>query len=94
VWGEGDEDDKLIQAIQGSLQLAEKLQATSISFPAISTGIFSFPVERAADIFMQAFSDFNNSPHAHSINKIIVVLFDRHSLAIFARSFDRHFGLG
>ncbi|MFL7867583.1 MAG: macro domain-containing protein, partial [Anaerolineales bacterium] len=48
IWGEGDEDAKLSTAVSASLQLAGKLNLVSISMPAISTGIFGFPMERAA----------------------------------------------
>ncbi len=52
VWGEGAEDTKLASAITGSLRRAEALGLESIAFPAISTGIFGFPKERAAHIFL------------------------------------------
>lgn len=45
-------DQKLASSIQNSLLCADKLQLTSISFPAISSGIFGFPKERCALIFM------------------------------------------
>lgn len=45
VWGEGDEDRKLAEAVTGSLRAADQLELTSIAFPAISTGIFGFPKE-------------------------------------------------
>jgi O-acetyl-ADP-ribose deacetylase (regulator of RNase III) len=53
IWGSGDEDAKLAAAIEGSLRLAEKLSLRSIAFPAISTGIFGFPRQRAARIFFE-----------------------------------------
>ena len=43
-WGEGGEDDKLKNSTINSLKRAEELQLTSIAFPAISTGIFGFPI--------------------------------------------------
>lgn len=46
VWGDGDEEKKLANAIIGSLRLADELGLHSIAFPAISTGIFGFPKER------------------------------------------------
>ena len=54
VWGSGDEDAKLAAAVQGSLQVAGQLGLISIAMPAISTGIFGFPVERAARVMLQA----------------------------------------
>lgn len=52
VWegGEHGEDDVLISCYVESLLLAEELELESIAFPAIATGIYGFPTERAAEI--------------------------------------------
>ncbi|MCL5023027.1 MAG: macro domain-containing protein, partial [Nitrospirae bacterium] len=44
--GEGDEDNKLKQAVLSSLMLASGKGLKSISLPAISSGIFGFPKDR------------------------------------------------
>jgi O-acetyl-ADP-ribose deacetylase (regulator of RNase III) len=44
------EDDLLASAYRRSLEVAAGLGCESIAFPAISTGIFGFPIERAAPI--------------------------------------------
>jgi O-acetyl-ADP-ribose deacetylase (regulator of RNase III) len=43
VWGEGDEEAKLRQAVGSALARAEEIGATSLGLPAISTGIFGYP---------------------------------------------------
>ncbi len=91
VWGEGNEDRKLVQAIHSSLVLANDLHAKSISFPAISTGIFGFPTDRAADIFMEEISAYSNNNQSQSIQKIILVLFNPRTLNTFIISFDNYF---
>lgn len=91
IWGEGNEDRKLAQAIRSSLLLANDLQAESISFPAISTGIFGFPTDRAANIFMEEISSFCSEKQNHSIHRIILVLFDTRKLSTFITSFDDYF---
>ncbi|MBM3138042.1 MAG: macro domain-containing protein, partial [Chloroflexi bacterium] len=58
VWGEGDEEKKLTSTIWSCLELAESLGVKTIAFPAISTGIFGFPVQNAAKLFMTVFKDF------------------------------------
>jgi O-acetyl-ADP-ribose deacetylase (regulator of RNase III) len=50
--GEGDEDRKLRDATLNSLKIAEQHELESISFPAISTGIFGYPVDRCARIML------------------------------------------
>jgi O-acetyl-ADP-ribose deacetylase (regulator of RNase III) len=92
VWGEGSEDKKLQRTILGGLHLGEELGIQSISFPAISTGIFGFPIDRAADIFMRTFTDYGRGAESGSVGKIILVLYDTHSLEIFTHSFDHNFG--
>lgn len=52
VWrgGEADEDRLLESAYRSSLQLAQQHGVKSIAFPAISTGVYGFPQDRAAHI--------------------------------------------
>ena len=52
MMGEGDEDNKLRNATLNALQLAEQHHLKSIAFPAISTGIFGFPLERCAKLML------------------------------------------
>jgi O-acetyl-ADP-ribose deacetylase (regulator of RNase III) len=51
VWHGGDagEADLLASAYRRSIEVADELGASSIAFPAISTGIYGFPAEPAAD---------------------------------------------
>ena len=64
-WGEGKEDEKLRSATIASLKRAEELQLASIALPALSTGIFDFPIDRAARIILRALCDYLNN-HLHS----------------------------
>src|SRR5262245_53599861 len=52
VWhgGAGGEDDLLAGCYRRCIALAEEHGARSIAFPAISTGAYGFPIERAAPI--------------------------------------------
>lgn len=52
IMGEGDEDLKLASATRNSLQRAREMDIGSIAFPAISTGIFRFPVDRCAQLML------------------------------------------
>ena len=94
VWGEGDEDAKLREAILGSLTTAEGLKARSIAFPAISTGIYGFPVDRAAQIFMQTFKEYFESHPKSTLETIRVVLFDDMTAAVFSKAFQDEYGTG
>ena len=76
VWGDGDEDNKLADAIIGSLRVADELQCSSISMPAISTGIFGFPKDRAAGIIFKAIEKYFSGSSDSSLKIIRILLFD------------------
>jgi len=77
VWGEGDEDVKLAAAVRGSLHLADQLKLSSIAFPAISTGIFGFPKERAADVILNTISSYFTQNPDSGIYLVHITLLDR-----------------
>lgn len=56
--GEGNEDEKLINAILNSLKLMDERNLKSITFPAISTGIFGYPIDRCAKIMISTTKDY------------------------------------
>jgi O-acetyl-ADP-ribose deacetylase (regulator of RNase III) len=80
--GEGDEDEKLKNATLNSLKLADENNIKSISFPAISAGIFGFPIERCAKIMLQTTIDYLNGQSG--LEKVIFCLFGRDSYEVFA----------
>lgn len=88
VWGEGDEDAKLAAAVQGSLRLAERLQLTSIAFPAISTGIFGFPKERAASVILDAIQDYFTQHPASGLRQVRLTLYDAPTVEAFEKVWD------
>ena len=77
VWGEGNEDTKLSAAVTGSLRVADELELRSIAFPAISTGIFGFPKERAAKIILGAIETYFEENSSSGIKTVRLVLFDQ-----------------
>jgi O-acetyl-ADP-ribose deacetylase (regulator of RNase III) len=93
IWGEGMEDHKLAQAVTGSLHRAEELNMQSVAFPAISTGIFGFPKDRAARVMLQAFkSHFAGNPNS-TLHLVRLTLFNEETAQLFVdesrRIFDR-----
>jgi O-acetyl-ADP-ribose deacetylase len=59
VWNGGKlgEDDLLASCYRRSLELCEKHGLATVAFPAISTGIYRFPADRAADIAVKTTAD-------------------------------------
>lgn len=56
--GEGNEEEKLKNATLNSLKLMEEHDLKSIAFPAISTGIFGYPIDRCAKIMIATVKDY------------------------------------
>ncbi len=76
VWRDGNhgEDRLLEDCYRNSLELAMNLKAASIAFPAISTGVYRFPLERACRIALRVIKHFleqNTLP-----GKVVLVCFD------------------
>lgn len=88
VWGEGDEDAKLASSVNGSLEVADELKLTSISLPAISTGIFGFPRDRAADITITAIENYF-SLHKSGIRLVRLVLFDEDTVKVYMKRWQK-----
>lgn len=82
--GEGDEDNKLRQATLNSLKLADQRQLTSIAFPAISTGIFGYPLDRCARIMLSETIDYLQGQTG--LRKVIFCLFDEEAFSIFQQT--------
>ena len=80
--GEGDEDRKLKNATLNSLKLADEKHLKSICFPAISTGIFGFPITRCAEIMLRTAIEYLKGQTG--LEKIVFCLFGRDSYEVFA----------
>ncbi len=86
VYGEGNEDEKLKRATLNSLEIAEKKKIKSIAFPAISTGIFRFPIKRCSEIMIKTCIDFLKK-HEYP-KEIILCLYGEKSFSVFESTFD------
>ena len=76
VWNGGNhnEDELLSSCYRNSLKLAVENGINSIAFPAISTGVYSFPLERATKIAIDEVTKFLSDNDV--IEKVIFVAFD------------------
>jgi O-acetyl-ADP-ribose deacetylase len=83
IWGEGAEDAKLAAAVTGSLRRADELNLESIAFPAISTGIFGFPKERAAGVIFGAIEAHFAEDAQSSVKLVRLTLFDQPTIEAF-----------
>ena len=82
VWGDGDEDKKLSDAVTGSLQVADELKCETIALHAISTGIFGFPKDRAAGIIFSVIEKYFES-NTSNLKVVKILLYDQPIVDIF-----------
>ena len=79
VWNGGalGEDDLLASCYRRSIELCEKHGLASVAFPAISTGVYRFPADRAAGIAVANVADvLATAPH---VNRVIFCCFSADS---------------
>jgi len=83
IWsgGKNNEARLLANCYRNSLQIALSLNIESIAFPNISTGVYHFPKEQAAEIAIKEVKTF--LADNKSINKVIFVVFDEENLNIY-----------
>lgn len=86
--GEGDEDNKLKNAIRNSLTLASQKGFQSISIPAISSGIFGFPKDRCAEILISESMKFVHENPQTSLKTIEFCMRDDDTLLYFKKQFE------
>lgn len=85
VWrgGSSGEPELLASCYLRSLEIAAEQALQSMAFPSISTGIFGYPVERAAAIAVQTVSSFLAKPSG--IREVVFCCFSANDLAIYQR---------
>jgi O-acetyl-ADP-ribose deacetylase (regulator of RNase III) len=86
VWNGGGlgEDGLLASCYRRSIELCQKHALASVAFPAISTGIYRFPTDRAAGIAVS--STVEALAQAPSLNRIIFCCFSRDSAELHAEA--------
>ena len=87
--GEGDEDRKLSSAVRSSLALADRNGLRSIAIPAISTGIFGFPIDRCARILLTEVHRYIQG--GTKLDRVVVCLFGEENFRAFRRELRRGF---
>jgi O-acetyl-ADP-ribose deacetylase len=85
--GKSGEPETLASAHRQSIRLADEHAARSISFPAISTGAYGYPVSEAAEIAVAAVADALAST-THTI-KVRFVLFDASTMRAYTQAAEQ-----
>lgn len=90
VWNGGTlgEDDLLASCYRRVMELCGKHELTSVAFPAISTGVYRFPADRAADIAVR--TTIEGLSAAPSVARAVFCCFSEPSAKLHAEALTRH----
>ena len=87
VYGEGEEEKKLELAILNSLKIASQKKFQNIAFPAISTGIYQFPIKKCSEIMFNITSKYlkeNDYP-----KEVVFCLYGEKAYSIFVHTLEK-----
>jgi O-acetyl-ADP-ribose deacetylase (regulator of RNase III) len=87
VWGEGKEDEKLRSAVLSVLNLARERKIATVALPAISAGIFGFPMKRCAGIMLSTAIEWSKG-NAY-LDKVVFCLYDDNAFNTFKEELNR-----
>lgn len=86
--GNSGEPQLLANAYKNSMKLALQNKIRTIAFPSISTGVYSYPLEEAAEIAIKTVNDFYLE-HQNEFDCIRFVLFDERTKQAYDNAVDR-----
>lgn len=89
IWrgGSNDEDSLLASCYNNSLKVAAEHGIKSVAFPSISTGVYRFPVDRAAKIAVRTVKNFLDA-NPGTIELVEWVLFDAETYSCYEKEVD------
>lgn len=78
VWQGGDQDEEALlkSCYRRSLAIAEENDCRSIAFPAISTGVYGYPKDKAAKVALETINAYFAEQKESIIEDVILVCFD------------------
>ncbi len=92
VYGVDEPSDRLLaECFRNALLLADRHKLTSIAFPAISNGVFGYPLQDAAAVAMKAVSD--TLAELNSVRLVRFVLFSDEDRKVFEQALELESGL-
>lgn len=84
--GEGNEDEKLKNATLNSLKLMDEHELKNIAFPAISTGIFGYPIEKCAKIMISTAKEYLSGKT--QIKEVVFCLYSKPDFKVFKKELN------
>ncbi len=89
IWrgGDNNEEEQLASCYTSSLWIAENLKLKTIAFPNISTGVYNFPKNLAAEIAVKNVKEFLKK--SKEIEEVLFVCFDEDNYSIYKKLLNR-----
>lgn len=90
IWrgGKWDEEELLANCYRNSLALAKENGIKTIAFPSISTGVYRFPVDLAAEIAVREIMTYlRNNP---DMEQVIMICFDDDTKAAYVKALEAY----
>ncbi len=86
VWrgGKNNEQELLKSCYKNSFMLAKKKNLRTIAFPAISAGVYGYPIEEAAEIALKVGREFDKD-----FDEIRFVTFSEEDFNVYKQAWDR-----
>lgn len=91
VWGrqaEAESDRLLASACRRSLEVANGAELRDVAFPALSTGVFGFPMDRAARVLLETAAEHLRGERS-SVRRVVFCLFGIEAYEVFREALDR-----
>jgi len=90
--GEGREEEKLVSALRSAFELAEQKGWESLSFPAVSSGIFSVPHDICARAYRRAVEEFFGARSQARLKHIRLCLFGGELMGVVLQHLEGEWG--
>lgn len=92
--GKSGEAEHLESAVNAALNIADKQKVKSVAFPAISSGIFGYPIEESSKIIIDTIVKFFNEKKSEkaetTIEKVVLCLYDDAAFNNFDKALEKH----
>jgi O-acetyl-ADP-ribose deacetylase (regulator of RNase III) len=93
--GNSGEAELLASAVKESLRIAEQKKLKSMAFPAISSGIFGYPIEESSkiivDTIIEHFNILKKDKLETTLEKVVLCLYDDETFKLFEKETAKHF---
>ena len=83
--GRVQDAELLASAVKNSLRLADEQHLTSIAFPAISTGVYGYPMDKAAHVILSTMIDHCRGETG--LVRVVMCPYDARALRVFEETF-------